>query len=189
MIPISSWKSRSPRVARYSIGSGPEDRGVDLGDRVHQAAQPLGFAALVRHEQALVLARERRADTVLEQARAAHDEWHVPKALERERQPVRQLGRERRVPEDLHDVRVLPPDLLDLEVLVVVDVVELVVLDEAQDAVGGDGTTCGECGSGPIAAALRCAPMIASASSRPELLPPSLPWLPAGAIVRCSTLR
>ncbi len=135
-----------------------EDRGVDLADRVHQAAQPLGLGALVRHEKAFVLSRKRGADPVLEQARAAHDQRHLPEVLERERQAVRELGGKRRVPEDLHDVRVLPPDLLDIEVLVVVDVVELIVLDEAEDAVGGEIPGARNADRPELVGKLRCAP-------------------------------
>ena len=45
-----------------------EQRGVDLRHGVEQRAEALALGALVREEEALVLARERRTDPILEQA-------------------------------------------------------------------------------------------------------------------------
>ena len=71
--------------ARCSIGSGPKTE-VDLADRVHQAAQPLGFAALVRHEQALALP-ENAAPTRSSSRLELRTTSGTCRALERERQP------------------------------------------------------------------------------------------------------
>ena len=117
---------------------GAEQRRVDLGNRVHQRAQPLALGADVGQEEALVLAGEGGAHPVLEQARAADDQRPAFEVVEGQRQPLHDLRREPRVLEHLDDVRILAANLLDLEVLPVVDVLELVVLDEAHEAVGRD---------------------------------------------------
>ena len=90
-----------PPFASIGDGIGPEDRGVDLGDRVLQRREPLAAAAAVGEEQALVLAGEARADAVLEQARAPDDERPVAEVVERDLEPAGDLVREVRVLEDL----------------------------------------------------------------------------------------
>ncbi len=143
-----------------------------------QRAEALALRALVGEEQALVLAGEGRAQPVLEQARAAHDERPVAEIVERDRKALDDLGREVRVLEDLHDVRVVAPDLVDLDVLPVVDVLEMVVVDEVEERVRRRCTRFAARGCRRAASAysldLR---MISAARSRPALLPPSLPWL------------
>ena len=117
---------------------GTEDRGVDLGDRVHQRLDPRRLRPLVAEEQALVLAGEGRAGAVLEQAGAADDDRRLAEVVEREREPLGEDRREGGVLEQLHEVRVLLPHLLDLHVLAAEHVLEVVVVDEGVDAVGGD---------------------------------------------------
>jgi hypothetical protein len=117
---------------------GPEDRGVDLGDGVHERREPVLLRTLVREEEALVLAGEGRPRAVLQEARAAHDDGAFLEVVERDGEPLDDLGRELAVLEDLDDVRVLAADLVDLEVLPVDDVLEVVVRDEVDDAVRRD---------------------------------------------------
>ena len=160
---------------------GCEERGVHLGDRVGQGGEPLGPGAHVRQEQALVLAREGGADPVLQQAGAPHDERPPRQVVERPRQPGEDLGREARVLEHLDDVRVLAANLVDLEVLAVVDVLELVVLGEALQAVRGD-----EPGLGDLDLADQVAVVLDLAEDlrrqqHPRALAPQLPVTARGA--------
>ncbi len=111
---------------------------IDLGDRVAHRGQPVALAAAVREEQALVLPREGRPDSVLQQAGASDDERLVADVVESDGQALHDLLRQLRVLERLDDVRVFLPDLLDLEILAVVDVLQVVVVEERQQAVRRD---------------------------------------------------
>ena len=99
---------------------GAEDRGVDLGNGVHERRETLLLRTLVREEEALVLAGERGPDAVLEEARAADDDRPLLEVVEGDGQTLQDLRGEVAVLEDLDDVRVLSPHLVDLEVLAVV---------------------------------------------------------------------
>ena len=116
----------------------PEHRGVDLRDRVLQRFEPLPLRSLVRQEEALVLARERGAGAVLQQAGAAHDQRALLQLVERHRQTPGELRREARVLEELDDVRVVLTDLIDRQVLAIVEILQLVGTDELQDPVRAD---------------------------------------------------
>ncbi len=117
---------------------GPEDGGVDLRDRVHEGLEPLLLRALIREEEAAVLARERVAEAVLEEARAADDERPVLELVEHDRERLNDLGREARVLESLYHVRVFEADLVDVLVFLLAHLVHVVVAEEAEQDVGGD---------------------------------------------------
>ncbi len=119
-------------------GVGAEGARVHLGDGVADGRQPVPLAAAVRQEQALVLAREGRPDPVFQQAGAADDERLVADVVEGHGEALQDLLGQLRVLERLDDVRVFLPDLLDLEVLPVVDVLQVVVVEEGEEAVRRD---------------------------------------------------
>ncbi|MCZ7652348.1 MAG: hypothetical protein M5U13_14745 [Thermoanaerobaculia bacterium] len=117
---------------------GAEDGGVDLGHRVGERHQPLPLAAHVGEEEALVLAGEGRAEAVLEQRGAAHDDRAPLELVEHRGQPAQHLRREEGALEQLHQVRVLEPHPIGVVVLAVVNLPEVVVLQEVDQPVGGD---------------------------------------------------
>ena len=117
---------------------GAEGGGVDLGDGVGQGGQPLLLRPGVGQEEALVLAGEGGAVAVLQQAGAAHDDRPPLEVVQHHGEPVQDLAGEPRVLEELDDVRILLPDLVDVDVLLVVHVLQAVVADEVEHAVGGD---------------------------------------------------
>ena len=131
-------KIDEPALATVGDGVGAEDRSVDLGHGVEDGAHPLPLAAAVGEEEAAVLAGERTAHAVLEEARRAHDQWRVTQLVENHRHALDDLGREARVLEELDDVGKLLPNLRSLPVLLLQHLVEIVVLDEAHLPFGGD---------------------------------------------------
>ena len=159
MIPISSWKSRSPMFARVLDRVRAEHRRIDLARSRPSGCAPFRLRSPGwRRTGSCTSPRTPRRRGLRAGSncgpRAAPARGCRAPARARARAPAG-TGR---VPEHLHDVRVLPPDLLDLQVLVVVDVVELVVFDEAEDAVGGDDTRCAAAESGRVLLGeLRCA--------------------------------
>ncbi len=125
-----------PRAVLERVGR--EDRGVDLGDGVGEGVQSFALGAGVGEKEALVLARERRAGTVFEQRRAAHDDRPAFEVVQDRRQAAQHLVREEGALEQLHQVRVLESNPFRLEILAVVDVREVVVGDEVENAVRRD---------------------------------------------------
>ena len=143
-MPISSCRSSSPRPARYSIGSGLKTDAYTSAIASVSAARRSRFVPGVREEEALVLAGERGAEAVLEEARAAHDDRPALEVVEHVGEPAQDVRREEGVLEELDDVRVVEPHPVGVDVLAAVDVLEVVVVDEVEDAVRRDVPAAGQ---------------------------------------------
>ena len=115
---------------------GGEDRGVDFSDGVEQRLEAHLLGALVGQEEALVFAREGRAQSVFEQTGAAHDQRPLAEVIERQREAPHEIGGEPRMLEELDDIGVLDADLLEFLVFLLVDILEVVVAQELGQAVG-----------------------------------------------------
>jgi len=145
-----------------------------------RAARPLALCADVGEEEALVLAREGGTQAVLEEARAADDDGPAVEVVEHVRQPAQDVRREERALEELDDVRVVQPHAIGVHVLPAVDVLEVVVMDEVEDAVGGDVPAPGEPDVASISLYSGERATIREARKSPAAFPPRRPWLRGG---------
>ena len=116
-------------------GVGVEERGVDLRDGVLEGRQTHLESALVGDEETLILARKGVADAVLEQARGSDHQRHLTNLVEHLLQTLVNGRWEGTALEETLDQRKLVAHLLRGLVFDVDELVELVVLDELEDAV------------------------------------------------------
>ena len=181
-MPISSCRSRRPRSRAVLDGVGAEDRGVHLGDRVGERGQALALGARGwRGRGSCTCPRRRRPARSSSRLELRTMMGRPSRSSSTSREPSQDVRGEERVLEELDDVGVVEADPVDVGVLAVVDVLEVVVVDEVEDAVRGDVPARAGCGCRRARPGTRASgPRSCEARKRPAALPPRRPWLRGG---------
>ena len=154
-------------------GVGTEDRRIDLSHGLRQRRQSLLLGPRIGQEKAPVFSRKGSSQAVLEKARGADDERAFPGVVQNEAELAVHLGRLDGMLEDLLEVGIIVPYLFDPGELQALKVLEKIVMDEIEKAIGRDEPRLGnkEIADGRVL--FRFPPE--NLGGRPPCRPPSLP--------------
>ena len=143
-MPISSCRSSRPRSARYSMGSGLKTEAYTSAIASVSAARRSRFVPVLARNRLLYLPEKAAPSRSSRRLELRTMIGRPVEVVEHVRQPAQDVRGEEGVLEELDDVRVVEADPVGVGVLAVVDVLEVVVVDEVEDAVRGDVPAAGD---------------------------------------------